>query len=190
MGASQRWAGTRERGVDVRDAKELVVLVDEHDNELGTMGKLAAHLDGGTLHRAFSVFLFDSSGRVLMQKRAASKYHFGGLWTNTCCSHPRLGERPEDAGRRRLMEEMGIDATVEALTSFVYRATDDATGLTEHELDHVLVGRFDGEPALNEDEAEDWRWMSPAEIDAALLASRGEYTPWFPIAWQAMREAR
>ena len=170
-------------------AEELVVLVDEHDTELGTMGKAAAHLDGGTLHRAFSVFLFAADGRVMLQRRAVSKYHFGGLWTNTCCSHPRLGESPEEAGRRRLMEEMGIDAPVERVTSFVYRAHDGVSGLTEHELDHVLSGRFDATPVLNLEEADDWCWMAPSEIDADLRARPERYTPWFPIAWRALREA-
>jgi len=165
----------------------LVVLVDEHDNELGTMGKLAAHRDGGRLHRAFSVFLFDAAGRVMLQKRAAGKYHFAGLWTNTCCSHPGPGEDVPAAGRRRLLEEMGIDAPLRRVTAFVYRATDGATGLTEHELDHVLAGRFDGEPILNPDEAEGWRWATPDEIDAELASSPGRFTPWFPIAWAAIK---
>ncbi len=180
-------SGTVDTSNDI--AEESVVLVDEDDNDIGTMGKLAAHVDGGTLHRAFSVFLFSSDGRVMLQRRSASKYHFGGLWTNTCCSHPRLGETPGDAGRRRLMEEMGIDAPVEAMTSFVYRAHDAESGLTEHELDHVLIGRFDGKPELNLDEADDWRWMTPAEIDADLKAHPERYTPWFPIAWRALRTA-
>lgn len=189
---SRSWRGrTMQRtGPDSSAAPaEHVVLVDEDDNDLGTMEKLAAHLDGGTLHRAFSVFLFDKDGRVLMQKRASGKYHFGGLWTNTCCSHPRLGEAPVEAGRRRLMEEMGIEATVDALTTFLYRASDAESGLTEHELDHVLTGRFDGEPELNPDEAEDWRWMTPDEIDAGLAQTPGEFTPWFPLAWQVLQDA-
>ena len=125
----------------------------------------------------------------MLQKRAASKYHFGGLWTNTCCSHPRLGESPEEAGRRRLMEEMGIEASLERVTSFIYKATDDTTGLTEHELDHVLVGRFGGVPELNPEEASDWRWASADEIESELSSSPERFTPWFPIAWEALRQA-
>lgn len=135
------------------------------------------------------MFLFSRDGKVMLQKRASSKYHFGGLWTNTCCSHPRVGEPPADAGHRRLMEEMGIDAPVEAVTSFVYRAHDEGTGLTEHELDHVLIGRFDGTPELNPDEAEGWRWASPDEIDRELAETPERFTPWFPIAWRALRDA-
>ncbi len=181
--------GMAQDGDDPVTGTDRVVLVDEHDNDLGTMEKMAAHLDGGTLHRAFSVFVFGPDGRVMLQKRAAGKYHFGGLWTNTCCSHPREGETPEDAGRRRLMEEMGIDIPVESVTRFVYRAHDEATGLTEHELDHVLIGRFAGVPDLNPEEASDWRWAHPDEIDADLEAHPARYTPWFPIAWRALREA-
>ena len=169
---------------------DRVVLVDEHDNDLGTMEKMAAHTDGGTLHRAFSVFVFGPDGRVMLQKRAADKYHFGGLWTNTCCSHPRLGESPRDAGRRRLMEEMGFDADLEPVTTFVYRAHDESTGLTEHELDHVPEGRFNGVPDLNPEEASDWRWATPEEIDADVASNPERFTPWFPIAWRALREAK
>lgn len=188
MGPTENAAGTPRRGPSGHG--ELVVLVDEHDDEIGTMEKLAAHTDGGRLHRAISVFLLDSEGRVMLQKRAAGKYHFGGLWTNTCCSHPRPGETPARAGRRRLIEEMGIDAEVRPVSVFLYRATDERTGLTEHELDHVLIGRFDGEPVLNEDEAEDWRWATPEQIDRELDDSPECFTPWFSLAWEEMKATR
>lgn len=168
--------------------RELVVLVDEADRELGTMDKLEAHRDGGRLHRAFSVFLFDSEGRMLLQQRADGKYHFGGLWTNACCSHPRGGENVVDAGRRRLREELGIDAALEAVGSFIYEAHDDSTGLTEHELDHILVGRFEGEPRPDQTEVAGWRWISPAQLDTEIASSPGLFTPWFPIAWRRLRE--
>lgn len=173
----------------MRTGTDIVVLVDEHDNEIGTMAKHAAHENGGTLHRAFSVFLFDRDGRVLLQKRAVSKYHFGGLWTNACCSHPRVGETPADAARRRLVEEMGIEAEVRPATSFLYRAHDEETGLTEHEFDHVLTGVFGGTPDPNPDEVAGWRWATPGEIDAELAEAGEGYTPWFPIAWRALKDA-
>lgn len=169
------------------EAAERVVLVDEHDRELGTEAKIRAHERGGVLHRAFSVFLFDAAGRTLLQKRAVGKYHFGGLWTNACCGHPRPGEGVADAGRRRLHEEMGIDAALEPVGTFVYRATDERTGLTEHELDHVLVGRFEGDPEPDPTEAEGWRWVTIDELERELHGSRASFTPWFAPAW---REAR
>lgn len=162
--------------------EEQVVLVDADDRELGTMDKQAAHLDGGKLHRAFSVFVFDGQGRVLLQKRASGKYHFGGLWTNTCCSHPRPGEAPVDGARRRLYEEMGINIPLEPQGWFVYKAHDEASGLIEHELDHVFIGHFSGEPALNKDEAEDWRWIELSELRESLERQPDLYTPWLPLA--------
>lgn len=165
-----------------KSSEEQVVLVDAEDREVGAMDKQAAHLDGGRLHRAFSVFVFDESGRLMLQKRASGKYHFGGLWTNTCCSHPRPGEEPVDGARRRLREEMGIDIPLKAHGWFVYKAHDEASGLTEHELDHVFVGHFSGEPALNEDEAEDWRWIELSALRASLEREPDLYTPWLPLA--------
>lgn len=178
-------AGTSGAGVE---GGERVVLVDEADRELGTMDKLEAHRDGGRLHRAFSVFLFDGEGRLLLQQRADGKYHFGGLWTNSCCSHPRAGEDVLDAGRRRLREELGVDTPLEAVGSFIYKAHDDSTGLTEHELDHILVGRFEGEPLPDRAEVAGWRWISPAQLEAEIGSSPRSFTPWFPIAWRRLRE--
>ena len=116
-----------------------VILVDENDNPLGVCEKLAAHLEGGRIHRAFSDFIFDTQNRLLLQRRALSKYHFGGLWTNTCCSHPRPGESTLAAAQRRLVEELGFVVPLRELGHFIYRAHDPATGLTEHELDHVFL---------------------------------------------------
>ena len=163
------------------ELRDEVVLVDEHDRPLGVAPKLAAHEHGGRLHRAFSVFIFDSAGRMLLQRRAPSKYHFGGLWTNACCSHPSPDEPVIDAARARLRHEFGFDAPLERRLSFVYRAHDPASGLTEHELDHVLVGRFDGTPSPNADEIDAWRWVDPADLARDVRAHPDHYTPWFRI---------
>lgn len=160
-------------------SEETVVLVDEFDNELGTMGKMAAHFEG-RLHRAISVFIFNDDGQMLLQQRAFSKYHSGGLWSNTCCSHPRQNESIKDAAKRRLFEEMGILCELEQTFHFIYKVVLDQ-GLTEHEFDHVLVGKFNGEPVLNPEEAASWKWI---EVDALIkdVAEKPEiYTTWFKI---------
>lgn len=161
---------------------EEVVLVDEMDREAGAAAKLAAHENGGRLHRAFSVFVFDAAGRLLLQRRAADKYHFGGLWTNTCCGHPRPGEDVSSAASRRLWEEMGIAPGLTPVTSFVYEAFDPASGLTEREYDHVLRGRHEGTPDPDLVEVEGWTWISTEELAADLARNPESYTPWFPLA--------
>jgi isopentenyl-diphosphate delta-isomerase len=158
-----------------------IVLVDEHDRPVGTSDKLAAHQRGGVLHRAFSVFLFDAQGRMLLQQRAATKYHFANLWTNACCSHPRPGEAVAEAARRRVREELGIDVPLTPALTFVYRAEDPASGLTEHEYDHVFVGRLDGEPAPNPAEVSAVEWIDPAALLRDVRARPERYTPWFRI---------
>jgi isopentenyl-diphosphate Delta-isomerase len=165
-----------------RPARDRVVLVDEQDRPLGTAAKLEAHQAGGRLHRAFSVFIFDSSGRMLLQHRGAGKYHFGGLWTNACCSHPQPGEPVADAAQLRLQEEFGFDAELSPAFTFTYRATDPASGLTEHEFDHVFFGRFDGEPRPDPAEIDEWRWVDPAQLAEAVAAHPERYTPWFRVA--------
>ena len=162
--------------------RDDVILVDEHDNPVGYAGKLAAHENGGRLHRAFSVFLFNAAGQMLLQQRADGKYHFGGLWTNACCSHPRRDEPVEAAARRRLREEMGIDVPLERAFSFAYRAAAPVSGLVEHEFDHVFLGRFDGSPQPNAAEVGAWRWVDPAELSRDVQANPASYTPWFKIA--------
>ncbi|MFG0307237.1 MAG: isopentenyl-diphosphate Delta-isomerase [Phycisphaerales bacterium JB040] len=169
------------------DAAEHVILVDEHDNPIGTLEKHAAHKDGGRLHRAFSVFLTDDAGRVLLQRRASTKYHFGGLWTNTACGHPRPGERTVAAAQRRLFEEMGVRAELAEVGTFTYAAQDDGSGLTEREIDHVCLGAFTGSPTPDPEEAEGWRWIDPDELDRELRASPEQFTPWFPLAWNVAR---
>jgi isopentenyl-diphosphate delta-isomerase len=156
-----------------------LILVDENDRPVGFAEKLAAHQDGGQLHRAFSVFIFDSAGRMLLQRRHPGKYHFGGLWTNACCSHPRRGEETEPAAHRRLREELGFDTPIRPLFTFVYRAHDAASGLTENEVDHVFVGRFNEDPKPNAEEVSECRWIEPTSLRADVAANPELYTPWF-----------
>ncbi|MBX7065945.1 MAG: isopentenyl-diphosphate Delta-isomerase [Parachlamydiales bacterium] len=156
---------------------EEVILVDREDNQIGTGEKMAVHLEG-KLHRAFSVFIFNREGKMLLQQRAFSKYHSGGLWTNTCCSHPRPGEKVETAAHRRLMEEMGIACSLEKVFDFIYEAKLDH-GLTEHEFDHVFFGYFDGDPILNPEEASAFRWIDREALAAEIESHPEQFTVWF-----------
>jgi isopentenyl-diphosphate delta-isomerase len=162
------------------DSDELI-LVDEQDNPVGYETKLRAHEAGGKLHRAFSVFIFNAAGQMLLQRRAATKYHFGGLWTNACCSHPRRGEDTLQAAHARLRHELGFDTELRELFSFVYRAPDPPSGLTEHEFDHVFVGAFDGTPQANPHEVGEWKWVDPKELLSDVRANPHAYTPWFSL---------
>jgi isopentenyl-diphosphate delta-isomerase len=158
---------------------EFVILVDAHDRELGIMEKMEAHRKG-ILHRAFSVLVFNSKGELLLQKRAESKYHSGGLWTNTCCSHPRPGESIAHAASRRLQEEMGITLDLKTVGSFTYQVKLDKN-LIEHELDHVFVGNFDDAPCINNSEVADWKFISIENLEHDLAVHPGQYTEWFKI---------
>lgn len=158
---------------------EYVVLVDEFDNEIGTCEKLEAH-EKALLHRALSVFVFNSKGQLLLQKRASSKYHSPGLWTNSCCSHPRPQESIEDAAIRRLREEMGMTVDLSHVFHFIYRAELEK-GLVEHELDHVFVGHSDEAPTINRDEADDYTYRTIEEIQADIKHYPEKYTSWFKI---------
>ena len=158
---------------------EEIILVDESDREIGYAEKVEAHRHGGRLHRAFSIVLFDREGRMLLQKRAAAKYHFGGLWTNACCGHPRRGEEVGAAARRRLQEELGVEAELREAFCFRYTATDAGSGLTERELDHVFVGTLDGPARPDPDEIDDLRWVDCAELSRDLADRPERYTPWF-----------
>lgn len=158
---------------------EKVILVDEHDNPVGTMEKMEAHMKG-VLHRAFSILLFNSKGELLLQRRASAKYHSGGLWTNTCCSHPRPGETVEQAARRKLKQEMGIDIQPMFAYKFIYRSALDHQ-LTEHEYDHVLIGTFDGTPVINMEEVEDWRFADIESIRRGMSNHPESYTQWFRL---------
>ena len=161
---------------------EKVILVDENDNQVGVMPKLAAH-QKGLLHRAFSVFIFNSKYELLLQKRASSKYHSGGLWTNTCCSHPREGEEILDAAKRRLIEEMGIDTSLRKVHDFIYKAELD-NDLTEHEFDHVLYGIYNEDPIINKDEADDFKWIDMDSLNEDIKTNGNNYTIWFKIAFE------
>ncbi|MCF8368152.1 MAG: isopentenyl-diphosphate Delta-isomerase [Bacteroidales bacterium] len=162
--------------------KEYVILVDENDKEIGIKEKMEAHLHP-ELHRAFSVFIFNENDELMLQQRALSKYHSPGLWTNTCCSHPRQGEKTNDAAHRRMMEEMGFDCDFEKAFHFTYRA-DVGDGLIEHEFDHVFIGRSEAKPTINPDEVHDWKYMGMEEIKKDMQKNPGNYTVWFRIAFE------
>lgn len=162
--------------------EELVILVDEQDNQIGLMPKMEAH-EKAILHRAFSVFIFNDKNELMLQQRALHKYHSPGLWTNTCCSHQREGENNIAAGTRRLQEEMGFVVPLKETTSFIYKAPFD-NGLTEHELDHILVGTYEGEPVINEDEVAAWKWMPLEAVKNDIQDHPEEYTAWFKIIFE------
>ena len=159
---------------------EHVVLVDASDRVVGSAPKLEAHRTG-TLHRAFSVFVFDAHGDLLLQQRARRKYHSGGLWTNTCCGHPRPGESTVSAAQRRLREEMGMTCALEVAGSFLYQA-EVGGGLVEHELDHVLVGRSGDEPVPDPGEVAGWRRIPIGDLRHELASTPGRFTAWFAEA--------
>ena len=160
--------------------KNEIILVDEKDNHTGTGEKMTVHKEG-KLHRAFSVFIFNSKNKLMLQQRAKSKYHSPGLWTNTCCSHPRPGEKTLDAAKRRLKEEMGFKCDLKEAFSFIYKAKFD-NGLSEHEYDHVFIGKFDGNPKLDKNEAEDWKWISLLELKNDMKKNPDNYTYWLKVS--------
>jgi len=165
---------------------EQLILVNELDEVVGVMEKMEAH-EKALLHRAFSVFVFNKQHQLLLQKRAITKYHSGGLWTNTCCSHPRPGEPTENAALRRLKEEMGFETELKELFSFIYKAPFD-NGLTEHELDHIMVGYYEQAPVINPDEVENWKWMPLEDVRTDILAQPELYTAWFKIIFEKFYE--
>ena len=162
-------------------SKEKVSLVDENDTQVGLMPKLEAH-QKGLLHRAFSVFIFNSNHQLLLQKRAVSKYHSGGLWTNTCCSHPREGEETINAANRRLIEEMGIKTNLRKVFDFIYKAELD-NELTENEFDHVFYGLYNEDPIINTEEADDFKWIDMETLNNDITVNGQNYTVWFKIAF-------
>ena len=161
---------------------EKVILVDKNDNEVGTMEKQEAHVKG-LLHRAFSVFIFNDKNELLLQRRAVNKYHSGGLWTNTCCSHPRQNEKTEDAAKRRLLEEMGLRSTLKKQFDFVYKAKLD-NNLYEHELDHVFFGFTNDLPIINPEEVEEYTYKTLEDIGNEMKAIPDKYTEWFKICFR------
>lgn len=160
--------------------EQMLVLVDEKNQPLGVMEKMEVH-QKALLHRAFSVFIFNSKGEMLLQRRAIKKYHSGGLWTNACCSHPYLDETPVQAAQRRMQEELGFVTDLEPAFDFIYKAQLD-NDLTEHEYDHVLIGVFDGKIEPNEDEVGDYRYLAMDELKASVAERPLLYTEWFKIA--------
>jgi len=159
--------------------EEKVILVNEQDQQIGLMPKLEAH-EKAILHRAFSVFILNDKKEIMLQQRAHLKYHSPLLWTNTCCSHQREGETNIQAGNRRLFEEMGFNTELEELFHFIYKAPFD-NGLTEHELDHVMIGYYNEAPLINYEEVEDWKWMKIEDIKNNMLLNPEIYTVWFKI---------
>ena len=162
-----------------------VILVNENDEQIGTMEKMEAH-QKGLLHRAFSVFIFNSKGELLLQQRSPGKYHNAGLWTNTCCSHPLPGEDVLTAANRRLLEEMGFTTLLSPAFNFTYRATF-ANGLMEHEYDHVLTGTYDGKIKIDESEVSDYCFKTINEVEDSLQMHPQQYTEWFKIALPQIR---
>lgn len=166
--------------------EEQVILVNENDEQIGLMPKMEAH-EKAVLHRAFSVFIFNSNNELMLQQRAAHKYHSPLLWTNTCCSHQRDGETNIEAGTRRLQEEMGFTTSLKETTSFIYKAPFD-NGLTEHELDHIMIGYYEQVPVINPDEVEDWKWMPLEDVRTDIAAQPELYTAWFKIIFEKFYE--
>ena len=159
--------------------EENVILVNEKDEPIGLMPKMEAH-EKAVLHRAFSVFVLNSKNEIMLQQRAHHKYHSPLLWTNTCCSHQREGETNIQARSRRLFEEMGFQTDLKELFHFIYKAPFD-NGLTEHELDHVMIGYYNDEPNINIEEVEDWKWMPIEAVKSDIQNNPDLYTIWFKI---------
>lgn len=159
--------------------EEKVILVNELDQQIGLMAKLEAH-EKAVLHRAFSVFVLNDKNEIMLQQRAHQKYHSPLLWTNTCCSHQREGESNIQAGNRRLFEEMGFSTELKELFHFIYKAPFD-NGLTEHELDHVMIGYYNEYPVINPEEVEDWKWMKIEAVKNDMILNPTIYTVWFKI---------
>ena len=162
--------------------EEKVILVDTNDNPIGLMNKLEAH-EKAVLHRAFSVFILNDKNELMLQQRAHLKYHSPLLWTNTCCSHQRENETNIQAGTRRLREEMGFETELKEMFHFIYKAPFD-NGLTEHELDHVMLGNYNDTPFINKDEVESWKWMKIEDVKNDMITNPDQYTIWFKIIFE------
>jgi len=162
--------------------EEKIILVNENDIEIGSDYKIKTHKEG-KLHRAFSIFIFNSKGELLIQKRAKEKYHSGGLWSNSCCGHPEAGEKTIDATNRRLFEEMGIKTPLKEAFSFIYNVRLD-NGIKEYELDHVFVGFYDGKVVINKEEAEDFKWINIRELIKDINKNPEKYSYWFRLCFK------
>lgn len=169
------------------EKEEMVVLVDEKNEILGYMGKLEAHKKG-LLHRAISVIVFNSAGEMLLQQRAYTKYHWAGIWSNTCCSHPRKDEGFKDAAERRLHEELGFKIDLKEEFNFIYKALDEKSGLTEHEYDVVFTGVYDGSFEYNRDEVNATKWIPVKDLETDIEKHPQEYSFWFKIILDEMRK--
>jgi isopentenyl-diphosphate delta-isomerase len=165
---------------------DVLILVDEQDNEIGSCAKVDAHLGEGKLHRAFSVFLFNPAGELLIQQRSSQKMLWGGYWANSCCSHPRLGESTNEAANRRIREELGVESELTYLYKFVYHAEFGEIG-SEHENCYVYAGRFNGEVHADPEEIQEWRFVTPAELTEQITANSDHFTPWFKLEWAEIR---
>ena len=174
-------------GSIVSSDDEALILVDDEDNEVGFLNKADCHIGDGILHRAFSVFLFDDAGRLLLQQRASGKPLWPLYWSNTCCSHPRRGETLEIATARRLQDELGTTSDLEHVYRFSYHAPFGELG-SERELCHVFLGRLAGEPAANPTEIAATRYLTADELDRELATDSTAFTPWFKLEWQHLRE--
>ncbi|HEY3389798.1 MAG TPA: isopentenyl-diphosphate Delta-isomerase [Prolixibacteraceae bacterium] len=164
----------------------FVILVDENDKDIGVMEKMEVHRKG-LLHRAVSVFITNSQGDWILQRRARNKYHSNGLWTNTCCSHPYQGETSAEAARRRLMEEMGLDCELKEIFSFIYKETLD-NELTEHELDHIFVGTTDDLPKINREEVDEWKAVPYNDLHDEMTRNPDLYTIWFRKLYERVND--
>lgn len=171
---------------NVSSESERLILVDENDNEIGTISKADAHDADGTLHRAFSLFIFNDKGELLLQKRSKEKRLWGGYWSNSCCSHPRAGEEMDEAVQRRLEQELGINANLDYVYKFIYQADFDDTG-AEHELCWVYVGTSNDAVHANQAEIDEWKWISRDVLEAEIAGNPNQFTPWFKLEWERLK---
>ena len=167
--------------------EEQVVIVNKNDEEIGLMGKMEAH-EKGILHQAISIILFNKKGEMLLQQRADKKYHWANIWSNSVCTHPRKNESHQKAAERRLVEELGISTDLKEIFSFIYKAFDEESGLTEHEYDHVFVGNYEGEIPFNIDEVKAVNWISISELLSDVEKNPEKYSFWFKIILKEMQK--
>lgn len=166
--------------------EEKVVLINKEDKVLGLMGKQEAH-EKGVLHRAISIILFNKKGEILLQQRADSKYHWAGIWSNAVCTHPRENETYIAAANRRVYEELGVSTVLKPVFYFIYKATDVESGLTEHELDHVFIGNYEGEIPFNTNEVKAVRWISKTALDNEMEENPERFSFWFKIILKELK---